>query len=309
MTPSSATAGTATVFTFTATNNTVLQEIGCVEVDVPDGFDLVGFGTPKASHGLEWAAYLYEVGGARTVTAHAVSEIGEIGPGSSVQFTVTVVPGEAGTASWTNHTHDNIACEGTNEYGPALKVTVNPAPTPTPKPTASPTPTPKPDATRKPTPTPTPMPTRTPTPTSGEATATPRPSSSASPSAPATPSPSAGTDASRTAAATAAGESGGGPAGGDGGDEPPGDAAGRAYRVADPVDAVPPEIAMPTLAMLDAPVTWVVPAAVIGVPGLLAILWVAAQALGAAILVPSVRRWDGDGRTRRASLGARTRPS
>jgi len=43
--------------------------------------------------------------------------------------------------------------------------------------------------------------------------------------------------------------------------------------------------------------TWAVPAAVIGGPGLLVLLWIALQAAGATIWIPAARRLrDGDAR-------------
>jgi hypothetical protein len=53
-----------------------------------------------------------------------------------------------------------------------------------------------------------------------------------------------------------------------------------------------------TLTVLDGFDTWSVPAAVVGVPGLLVVLWVALQTVGALAWIPAVRRLRGndDGR-------------
>jgi hypothetical protein len=48
------------------------------------------------------------------------------------------------------------------------------------------------------------------------------------------------------------------------------------------------------LAVLDGFDTWSVPAAVVGVPGLLVVLWVALQTAGALAWIPAVRRMGGD---------------
>jgi hypothetical protein len=40
--------------------------------------------------------------------------------------------------------------------------------------------------------------------------------------------------------------------------------------------------------------TWAVPAATLGLPGLLVLLWVAAQAVGALAWIPAVRRLHGE---------------
>jgi hypothetical protein len=43
-------------------------------------------------------------------------------------------------------------------------------------------------------------------------------------------------------------------------------------------------------------VTWAVPAATLGLPGMLVLLWVAAQAVGALAWIPAVRRLRGEER-------------
>jgi hypothetical protein len=57
------------------------------------------------------------------------------------------------------------------------------------------------------------------------------------------------------------------------------------------------------LALLDDPFLWFVPGAVVGVPGLLVLLWIALQMVGALAWVPAVRRMSGEpvaaGRRRR----------
>ena len=50
--------------------------------------------------------------------------------------------------------------------------------------------------------------------------------------------------------------------------------------------------------------TWVVPAATLGVPGLLLLLWVALQAVGALAWIPAVRRLRGDEDERPARITA-----
>ena len=53
-----------------------------------------------------------------------------------------------------------------------------------------------------------------------------------------------------------------------------------------------------TLTVLDGFDTWSVPAAVVGVPGLLVVLWVALQTVGALAWIPAVRRLRGEERGR-----------
>ncbi len=51
---------------------------------------------------------------------------------------------------------------------------------------------------------------------------------------------------------------------------------------------------MGDLGMLSGVGVWAVPAATIGVPGLLILAWVALQAAGALARIPAVRRLRGD---------------
>jgi membrane protein implicated in regulation of membrane protease activity len=48
------------------------------------------------------------------------------------------------------------------------------------------------------------------------------------------------------------------------------------------------------LALLDGPLVWFVPGAAVAVPGLLVVLFIALQAIGALAWVPAVRRMSGD---------------
>jgi hypothetical protein len=54
-----------------------------------------------------------------------------------------------------------------------------------------------------------------------------------------------------------------------------------------------------TLSVMDGISTWSVPAAVVGVPGLLVVLWVTLQTFGALAWIPAVRRLRGDEDARR----------
>ncbi|MDP9467690.1 MAG: hypothetical protein M3P32_02960 [Chloroflexota bacterium] len=53
------------------------------------------------------------------------------------------------------------------------------------------------------------------------------------------------------------------------------------------------------LALLDGPLVWVVPGAAVLGPGLLVILFVALQAIGALAWIPAVRHLGGDDQRRR----------
>ena len=60
---------------------------------------------------------------------------------------------------------------------------------------------------------------------------------------------------------------------------------------------------MGPIGLLGGVMVWFVPSAVLGVPGLLVLLWVLAQTAGGLVWVPAIRRMRGDdrGRSRVAS--------
>jgi hypothetical protein len=210
---------------------------------------------------------------------------------------------------------------------PTPKPTPSPTPRPTPTPTSTPTPTPTPTASPAPTlplpteplptlplpteplpsilPTTPPLPgeTATPTPTDGVHAASPSRSpspglaggtqpTSASPRASASPS------ASRSADPLAApGPASGGPSSGGSGEGSAG--------AAPPLRLEPEELKLNAeLFDLLGPQVWFVPAAAIGAPGLLVLLWVALQTFGTLAWLPSVRRMRGQEERR----SARSRP-
>jgi hypothetical protein len=194
------------------------------------------------------------------------------------------------------------ASDGQAASLPALvTLTVGPAP-------PSPTPTPKPTPKSTPAPTPTPsvivLPSLPPLPTLPPIlpTPTPRPTPASSP----TPAPSSAPSA-RPSALTSAG--GAGMTTGGGTTTGPG---GTATGPADPVardgatTALPApdtsgggatgangplaSIDVPILGTLSIPTDWVVPGLVLAVPGMLLIIAVIAQALGAVVWLPLIRR-------------------
>jgi hypothetical protein len=74
---------------------------------------------------------------------------------------------------------------------------------------------------------------------------------------------------------------------------PLGDAAGGA---ADDLGA-----GVDVLALLDGPFMWFVPSAAVGAPGLLVVIFVTLQAIGALAWIPAVRRMGGEDRQRRTN--------
>ena len=300
--PLTATAGVATSFSLTATNLDLLTELGCLEVDLPASFDIVGASAGNASNGDEWEAVVFT----NKVAVHSLSGGGRLELGQSITFTITAVPGEAGTFTWSNHAHRQQDCSGTEEVGVPLAIVVLPPLISTPAPT--PTPSPTPTATPRPTPTPTPiLPLELPTlppviplpslpalPTIRPATpiptvlpSSPGASPTASPSATPSPIPDEG-----SAAVLPVGTTG----------TPPGagglDASGAAPVVlglGDPEggDGSVGEVSLGPLGVIDGIGVWAIPGAIVGGPGLLVILWVILQTGVALAWIPSVRRMRG----------------
>lgn len=281
-TPLTVTQGQSTDFSFTATNLDPTP-IACVEVLLPSEFWISGLGTSVASNGAPWSAALQD----NWVLVHSDDGFGKLNTGDSVTFVVTALATEPGAFLWENHVHDTQDCTGTNLDGPPLAVMVLPSSGPTPAPTATeaPTPAPTPTATHAPTATPTPEATPPATPAStplANDSPTPRPGDPS-------PSPDASGSARPSPPAPApGGTSSGGP---------------DAVRVA-PLDAADGGtgdlgVGLDVLALLDGPFVWIVPGAAVGVPGLLVLVFVALQAMGAMAWIPAVRRLGGDDRRRR----------
>jgi len=291
--PLTVTAGQGTVFTMTATNVAGPDDLGCMEVTLPASFSIQSVGDPVASNGDDWSASLTGT----TVEVRSLSGGGRLNIGESVTFQVKATPGSAGVTSWPNHAHRQQDCSGLTELGLPVAVVVLPAliPTPTPTPTPRPTAASTPGATPRPIPIPSspislpPLPSLAPSPTS---VPTARPSDRQSPRD--GPSPSASASASATPSPISGGPSATSTPGAGGGRVP---SSSHAPRVApDPADV---RVGSGTLTLLDGIGTWSVPAAVVGVPGLLVVLWVALQTVGALAWIPAVRRLRGEERSTR----------
>lgn len=286
--PLTATAGQSTTFTMTATNVIGPDDLGCMEVTLPASFTIESVSDPVADNGGNWQAAL----GGNTVTVNTLSGGDRLEIGDSVTFQVTATPASAGATSWPNHAHRHQDCSGATEVGVPVQVVVLPQPLPTPTPVPTPRPTPNP--TPRPTPLPSlpislpPLATLLPSLPSGPSarpTATPsgepRPSAGSS-SAPASPSPGPSSSATAGGGVTTPPTSGGG--------------GPTAPRV--PAKPAAVQVGGGSLTVLDGFGTWSVPAAVVGVPGLLVVLWVALQTVGALAWIPAVRGLRGEDRGR-----------
>jgi hypothetical protein len=307
--PLTAVAYQSATFTFTASNLDLVGVLGCLEVDLPGSFVIEAIGTPTASNGATWAASAT----GNAVVVHSIDNAGRLKLANSVTFTVRAQPTVAGSFSLANHSHVRFDCGGIDQPGVALPITVLPGATPTPVPTPTPRPTPRP--TPKPTPTPLPVPTLPlpslplptvlPTAPPPQATPTPRPTAGslvgASPSgsalASSSPRPSGLATPSASADPVAPGP---GPAGGG----PPASGAGAPQVRLEPADL---KLNAQLFDLLGSPQVWFVPAAAIGAPGLLVLLWVLLQTVGTLAWIPFVRRMRGQeaerrGRSRRIAV-------
>jgi predicted RNA-binding protein with TRAM domain len=269
--PSSATQNESTVFKFTASDLDVTARLGCLDVDFPPSFVIEALGTPTASNGVAWVSS--QIG--NTVVAHSTTGGGRLNPGQTVTFTVTASPGDPGAFLFTTHGHAQQDCTGVELPHAPLAFTVLPAP----KGTPIPTPITTPDAST-PVPTPTPRPNATPTPgesvPAADPSPTPDPADSAR-SSPVAPKPSPAASGSGGTIEVRVAPLGKSP---DGGSDNMG-------------------TGLDGLAMLDGPFVWFVPGAAVGVPGLLVIVFVVLQGVGALAWIPAVRRLGGDKKRRR----------
>jgi hypothetical protein len=284
-TPLTATVNVSTTFTLTATNLDPLTELGCLEVDLPASFVIDSLGTPTASNGDTWSSSR----SGNAVIVHSLSGGGRLQIGQSVQFVIRAHGTLAGVFQWPNHAHRPQDCSKTEQPGTPLQVTVlpailaTPAPTPTPKPTPLPTSTPRPTA--APTATPIPLPSL-PLPTIGLPVLTPAPSPSPTPQPTVTPEPSA--SSAEGAAPGAAPPPPGGAGSG---------SSGQTFQLArvandETSGGSGVDMGVEVFGLSGTSFLWAVPAATVALPGLLVILFVVLQAVGALAWIPFVRRME-----------------
>jgi hypothetical protein len=321
--PLAATTGVQKVFTLTATNEDPLaaldssREIGCVVVDVPANFTVAGAVVTGSNAGDGW--HVDSVVGNR-VTVHTDSGGDRLALLGWVRFTITATPMQTGSLLWNAGAYRAQDCSGGAALlgVPPTVVVTGPLVTPTPQPTPAPTPT----ATLKPTPAPTPRPTLPPLPVPLPSVPLPLPvplpsvgqppgpgPAPTGPPSPSTPRPSEEPRASEDDRPEPQDETdpGGAPAGvppSSGASAVDGSGEGPGNGAAAPVAADAPRVAFDErhldLGSVDVDLfagieVWSVPAATLGVPGILLLVWVALQAAGALAWIPAVKRLRGDG--------------
>ena len=106
VTPLVATAEQVTTFGLTATNLDPLTELGCLEVTLPDTYEIHGIGVPVGPPGRQWAS---RISGPNTVEVRSLSGGGRLELAQTVRFTIIAMPKKAGATIWPNHAHRDQA--------------------------------------------------------------------------------------------------------------------------------------------------------------------------------------------------------
>jgi hypothetical protein len=279
--PTSVAMATPTQVAVTVTNLSPSDQIGCIVLSVPSP----AFGVSSTAVLAQpaparvWATS-YVPGAPTTVVTAQATNGGSTLRGGTIRDTVvigvTVSGAIPGTHTWTAGAFSDPACTPQKSLplnaSFTIRVTILPTPVPpTPKVTATPRVTPTPNVTPTPAPTPTTAPTN-----SVEPTAAPTPDQSGRPLEPHSESPAP----SPTGLATASDEPAAiqlGRAGGEPGEAEPVGGIGNAAIAA--LDELPGGV-----------LAFSVPALVVSLPGLLVLLAIGAQAIGALAWLPLVRR-------------------
>lgn len=272
--------------------------IGCITVEIPTAQGSVSaVAVVSVSRGLSWsAARSTSLPGIIASAGSSADRLLGSPEVDQLKLDVTVV-GKTGPAwSWTASAFQNIGCTSKSAAVLIPMTIVAPptlVPTDTPTPRPSPTSTPTPIPTLPPIPTSTPIVSLPPLP-SPDLTPTPTPSPSTRPESTPTPRPTPTTTAGPTP--TPGGQGGGGSPGtggaGAGGSGGPGSSPGPIRRrldvpAADPGPSRPFDTGgVPGFGVFD----WAVPGVILTGPGLLLIVLILAQAMGALAWLPVVRR-------------------
>lgn len=324
--PLVATTGVSTTFVLTATNEDPLAallssaEIGCVVLDLPATFDAEAASVTGSSMNGSWVASL----SGNRVQVWTTSGGDRLELLDWVRFTVRATPLAAGQLAWSARAYRDQGCGGAGALlgvpplvlvtGPAVTPTPLPTPVATTAPTPMQTPAPAPAATPRPTPasgaaSPPPTTVVAPRPSSGsgggqppgppQAAATGRPASSGTPTASqssAEPTPATSARPVPGAAPPAGGEPSEAPAA----IVPAVPGAGIGHPTGDAPGVRPIQLSLGPLGLVGGIDVWAVPGLVVGVPGLLIVVFALLQAIGAMAWVPAIRRLRDDGATERA---------
>jgi hypothetical protein len=272
--------GTAATVTITITN--------AVPVAKPDAYTWAGGTLVVAAPGV--LANDTDADGDTLVAERVGGITGSLNLDASGGFQYTPGGGFSGTATFNYRVWDGVAWSGTTTVSLTISSPAStpvPTPTPTPAPTATPGPIPSLSIPSLPIPSiplPTPilpLPTPTaalPTPTlplpSADLSAVPAPISTGGPAPSGTPSPGGAAPGSSPTLP--------------GSGQTPG--AGGASRLDLSLKQPTVRLGVGTIGVLAGLEIWAVPAALIGGPGLLFLLWIALQTVGATAWIPAARR-------------------
>lgn len=305
------------------------SEIGCVEVTLSSNFTVASATVTGSNAGSSW--HLDSIVGTR-VRVHVDSGGDRLELLGWVRFTVSATAWSTGSLTWGARAFRDDDCGGSGALlgVPPVVVVTGPTVTPTPTPTPTPAPTPTPRPTPTPTPTPTPLiplpslavpslpppslplasspptllptasasPIPSPTATAGRPSGSPPPSAMPAITPAATPAASPFDDEGSAATALPnAGAGGGGvvqaPEGQGLGGQPP---AGQVAEPAAPTvvfERIGSDVDIATADLMAGAGVYAVPAAALALPGVLILVWLALQTVGALAWIPAVRRLRG----------------
>jgi hypothetical protein len=329
-TPLTLTEGQATdvQLTVSAATGPGAAPIGCIVVTIPSGFSVLAASVVSVPVPGTWSATISGSGSSTLVTFATTNDPDRLqtkaGQNTGV-FDIRVVATSSPLAAWTVAAYQKFTSSSPSSGLPLLPLqpfvivpAATPSPSPTPVPTATPRPTPPPSPTPpvSPTPAPTPSPSSglTPPPASGpppSGAATAQPSTSAggaatSPAPGASPSPSDSAGPGTVQAAGPAPSSGPGQAItflGQGAGTGPAAAPPRRFAVPDLASGQAVPFDGLGLAGTLSLFLWLVPGLSLSLPGLLILVVIAAQALGAGSFVPLTWRVLGGFGWRRRGRG------
>jgi hypothetical protein len=325
-------AGASSTVNLSVTNNGTTSggdDMACVDISMPTTFTVTSSSVLSiggATSGSRWQSWQ------ANTTAHAVafnnpSNKLYLKGGETAVFRVVGVASSVGTMTWTGRARNKpqlsgTTCVGSGSFAIAqnLAFTVQPSSgsTPTPSPTPSPTPTPRPTPTTSPAPTSTPIPSSSslPRPSASAGSLAPSPSASNPPAVatlkpgPAQPSatpvsteqPRPSESSSPATGVVAAGSEDEGGAGSGGAADQTQAVIGRGGLGVRTSAGVRPGIDLDGIFPTLSGGQWFVPGAVLGVPGLLVLLWVALQLAAGIAWLPAANRVRGNDRRRRRKV-------
>jgi hypothetical protein len=293
------TSGVATDVTLTVTPHG--RNLSCVTILMPAGFSGVSASVVTAP-GTSWAGSIGA--GPPTLVTFATNNNPDRLKTTTGRFVIRVIATSGPLAAWKASAYQDFQPCSDSQGAPLLPLppfvilpglipTPTPAPTPTPTPSARPSPTPvRPSPLRSPSPTPV-------------ATATARPSAGVSPSASPDPSPADSGAPSQSPSPSGTSSPAGGGTIGQTGSGSGGSGGGSTGLQVQPLPASG-SVQLHDFGALSATalVAWLIPGALLTLPGLLIVLIVLAQAGFASAFVPVTRRVLGGGRRRRPGQAA-----